>query len=279
MVLQTLFALYSLLPAGAVASTGAVEKPAPYRPLTVRSTITIKGGRTFTAEIISPNPELFGDARYPGAVIIATEKTRDRAFLLGGRMSEIGVTVIMYTQEEYATQRLHVFDAKSAVDSMRRRGDVRPEEVGVIAFDDATIVVPDLVRDTTLNFAIAATSKESVRDLASRYARARAATLLVQGIENLDYGGIPLLGSVTPGVIFQPIFVAPPVLKVKNLPKAEAAKILQQQVAPNVTVWPVPREQLEGIGEIHSQLGGRLVSWVREQVHARPGMQLSAALP
>ena len=271
MVLQTLFALYSMFPAGPAVDPSA--DPVPRIPRTVHATITIEGSRVFTAEVFAPNPALF-ESRYPGAVIVATEETRDRAFLLGQRMSEIGVTVIMYTQEPNATHRLHVFDAKSAVDSMRRRVDVRPEEVGVIAFDVATRIVPELVRDSTLNFAIAATSKESIRDLTGRYTSARAATLLVQGIENLDHRGIPLTNSVTQGATVPPMYIAPPLLKPRDLPKEEAQRIQQLKIAPNVVVWPVSQEQLEGIGDAHSLLGNRVVGWVREQVHARPGMSL-----
>lgn len=277
MVLQTLFALYSIVPAGGL--TGDPADPMVRDPFTVHSTTSIVDASllwAMSAEVFMPQPDA-SRTRYPGAVIVATDKTRDRAFLLGGRMAEIGVTVIMYTHEEYATHRLRVFDARAAVDSMRRRTDVRPEEVGIIAFDEASVVVPDIVGDTTLNFAIVATSKESVPTLAKRYSRARAATLLVQGIENLDYGGIPLSNAVTQGADIPPMFVPPPVLKVKELPAGEVDKIFRQYAAPNVTVWPVPREQLEAIGEAHSTLGNRVVGWVKEQVHARPGaLQLSA---
>ena len=51
-------------------------------------------------------------------------------------MAEIGVTVLMYSQVPYADHHLLILDAQAAVDSMRRRFDVRPEEVGVIAFEE-----------------------------------------------------------------------------------------------------------------------------------------------
>jgi hypothetical protein len=256
MMLQMLFSLYTLLPVGVVPASSS------------HSTITIHGSRTFTAEVFSPTPTLF-ESRYPGAVLIATDETRDRAFRVASRMAEIGVTVIMYTQETNATHRLLVYDAQTAIDSMRRRIDVRPEEVGVIAFEQATTVVPDLVRDTTLSFAIAASAQTTIRDLTERYARAHAATLLVQGIDDLNHATIPLTSSVTQGAGN----LSASMLTPTEMQRLESQPVAPVQVAPNVTIWPVPKEQLEAMGEVHSPLSTRVVGWVKEQVHAAPQVQ------
>ena len=268
MFLQRLFVLCALCPAS-LASVSPSTTTAPARS---HQTILIRGGRTFAAELL-PARGRASDTRYPGAIIIATDETRDRAFLIASRMAEIGITVIMYAQDGDATHQMRVHDARAAVDSMRRRYDVRPEEVGVIAFEEATTVVPDLARDTTLDFAIAASSVEATRDLLARYTHARAATLLVRGIKSLSDSaavaralGLDAASS-------------------SDTAKGDSVRVAPRPSAapgPNVTVWPVPEDQLAAIGEAHSPLGLRVVSWVREQVHigiAPSQLQASAAMP
>jgi len=246
MVLQTLFALSSLF---------------PVVPGITHSTITVSGGRMFSAEVLVPKYVHTLDSKYPGAVVIATEDTRDRAYVVASRLSEIGVTVIMYTQEDFATYRLHLFDARAAIDSLRRRLDVRSEEIGVVAFEEATNVVPDLARDSTLSFAIAASVGQS-QDLSTKYSQAHAATLLVQGVTAATVS-VPLT-QVTQSGNKMDDGPAPP---------ATPAPTDAQKMAPNVTLWPVSKEQLETLGEAHSPLGARVVSWVKEQVHAVPTIQ------
>ena len=265
MSLQKLFALSSLYPAVFVFAS----HPANINhPAVSHQTIVIEGSRRFKVELISPiaattpSRDLSADSRYPGAIIIATDETRDRAFLVASRMAEIGVTAMMYVQDDSEPQSYLVHDARAAIDSMRRRYDVRREEVGVIAFEEASIVVPDLVHDTTLNFAIAASSAEPTRSVIARYANAHTATLLVRGVRNLRDSAaiVHALGLDGPTINDTPpasdtsVGVAPP----------SPAGVV---VAPNVTVWPVPRDQLKGIGDAHSALGIRMVGWVRDQVH------------
>jgi len=274
MFLQTLFALSSLIPAitAFVPPHGLAGTERVTRGTYHRSTITVTGGRIFAAEVFTPQTASF-ESRYPGAIVIATDETRDRAILIASRMSEIGVTVIMYTQETNATHRLLVSDAMAAVDSVRRRGDVRPEEVGIIAFEEATEVVPDLVRDTTLSFAIAASGDEYWHDLRTRYANVHAATLVVQGVDSLGKPSAVSrrLGSTGPTIDTTSMTVSPTVAAPPPPPDPGAtAGTGVPGVAPNVTVWPVPRSQLEAIGEVHSPLGLRMVSWIREQVHVTP---------
>jgi hypothetical protein len=250
MMLQTLFALSSLFPAA---------------PTVTHTTITIHGGRMFSAQVIAPTNVRTMDSKYPGAVVIATEETRDRAYVVAGRLSEIGVTVIMYTQEDFATYRLHLFDARAAIDSLRRRLDVRPEEIGIVAFEEATNVVPELARDSALSFAIAASVGQPPQDLSVRYSQAHAATLLVQGVANTATTTVPLT-AITQGSAKTDS--DPPLLTPGDAKK----------MAPNVTLWPVPREQLETLGEAHSPLGTRVVSWVKEQVHAVPSIQQQSTI-
>jgi hypothetical protein len=247
MVLQTLFALSSLI---------------PVVPGITPTTITVNGGRMFSAEVLVPKHVRTFDSKYPGAVVIATEDTRDRAYVVASRLSEIGVTVIMYTQEDFATYRLHLFDAKAAIDSLRRRLDVRSEEIGVVAFEEATSVVPDLARDSSLSFAIAASVGQSPQDLSAKYSSAHAATLLVQGVTAASADASAAQTTQTAGTKSDDGVPAP-------TPPPDDA----QKMSPNVTLWPVSREQLETLGEAHSPLGARVVSWVKEQVHAIPTIQ------
>ncbi len=278
MFLQTLFALSALVPAITAFVPSSIGPSGPDGPGLYRSNrshITIMGGRRFTAEVFPAKSASF-ESRYPGAIVIATEETRDRAFLVAGRLSEIGVTVIMYTQAENVTHRFLVFDAMGAIDSMRRRGDVRTEEIGVIAFEEATTVVPDLVRDTTISFAIAA-SVTGNHDVGRRYAEAHAATLVVQGIDSVGATAAKMLGDTPPPITTTTIDPTPAAST--SAPSAAInvgdTGVPQAPVnmAPNVTVWPVPKSQLAGIGEAHSPLGLRVVSWIREQVHAAPTAQ------
>jgi hypothetical protein len=269
MFLQTLFALSSLIPAitaFAPAHHEAVgERAVPSSAAYTRRTITISGGRQFTAEVFTPKLTS-SESRYPGAIVIATDETRDRAFLIASRMSEIGVTVIMYTQIWNGTHRLWVFDAQAAVDSMRRRQDVRIDEIGVIAFEEATTVVPDLVKDTTLTFAIAASGDEYGREVTRRYEDVHAATLVVQGVDSEDPENVARVTGQT--VKEEPTETAGPKPVDSKREGDDVALPPPPSVAsPNVTVWPVSRAQLDGIGEPHSPLGIRVVSWVREQVH------------
>ena len=259
MFLQKLLALYTLYPAV------LVSPPQPFllnHPSLDHQTIVVQGNRRFTAELISPASSVvhsvLWDSKYPGAIIIATDETRDRAFLVASRLAEIGVTAMMYVQDGTEPQNYLVHDARAAIDSMRRRYDVRSEEVGVIAFEQATVVVQDLVHDTTLNFAIAASSAEPTRSVIARYANAHTATLLVRGVRNLRDSAaiVRALGLDTP----QPSDTTRSTNNVGVSPPGAA-------VSPNVTVWPVPRDELKGIGDAHSPLGMRMVGWVRDQVH------------
>jgi hypothetical protein len=173
-------------------------------------------------------------------------------------MAEIGITAMMYVQDDSEPQSYLVNDARAAIDSIRRRYDVRPEEVGVIAFEEATVIVQDLVHDTTLDFAIAASSAEPTRSVIARYANVHTATLLVRGVRNLQDSAaiVRALGLDSPQhpdtQTANSVGVSPP-----------PGGIL----SPNVTVWPVPRDQLKGIGDANSPLGIRMVGWVRDQVH------------
>jgi hypothetical protein len=192
---------------------------------------------------------------------------------MSSRMAEIGVTVIMYTQQENAYLRLLVYDAQTAIDSIRHRLDVRKEEVGIIAFEEATAIVPLLVRDTTLTFAIAA-SGDAYGHMDKRYKKTHAATLVVQGVDSLGRALIRPLPPEDPDTLpASAPAPAPPVSEETGLPKAPSI------MAPNVTLWPVPKAQLEDIGETHSPLGKRMVGWVREQVHAAPMAQQQQPLP
>ncbi len=276
MVLQTLFALSSLSLGTVGGGFDSPHDPTGYFGLPAIQPIFIHSDdRSLPAEAFVVAPDMTA-MRYPGAVIIATTKTRDRAFRLGGRMAEIGVTVIMYIQEDYGTHRLRVYDAQMALDSIRRRSDVRPDEVGVIAFDEAASVVPDLAGDSTLTFAIVATSKEPISSLAKQYNKARAATLVVHGFEELEARRVAMTTSVTTGVDFPTLYVTAPTVSMKSFDETTVNKIYQPHLAPNITVWPVPREQLAGIGDAQSSLGTRVAGWVKEQVHARPNQtQLS----
>ena len=271
MLLQKLFLLSGLYPAVLVVAghSSFINHPKVYH-----HTIVVEGNRRFTAELLLPAgaSALSADSRYPGAIIIATDETRDRAFLVASRMAEIGVTAMMYVQDDSEPQSYLVHDARAAIDSMRRRYDVRREEVGIIAFEEASIVVPDLVHDTTLNFAIAASSAEPTRSVIARYANAHTATLLVRGVRNLrDSAAIvhalgldgPSINDTRPAAPDTSVGVAPPPGVV---------------VAPNVTVWPVPRDQLKGIGDAHSPLGMRMVGWVRDQVHTDALVPQGAAI-
>jgi hypothetical protein len=251
MFLQTLFALYSLAPA-ITASTP--RSPFNHAALD-HHTVVVQGSRRFTADLFSPRA-LSADSRYPGTIIIATDETRDRAFLVASRMAEIGITAMMYVQDDSLPIEYLMQDARAAVDSMRRRYDVRAEEIGVIAFEQATTVVPNLVHDTTLDFAIAASSAEPTRSVISRYANAHTATLLVRGVKNLKDSA----------AIMRALGLDGP----RSPEPADSARIAPpptSPVAPNVTVWPVPRDQLKGIGETDSPLSMRMMGWVRDQVH------------
>ncbi len=252
MFLQTLFALYSLCPA----IIASVPSPIVGDPVVVHHTIVVQGGHRFVAELFSPRRER-EDSRYPGAIIIATDETRDRAFLLASRMAEIGVTVLMYPQDPDKGHTQLVEDARAAVDSVRRRSDVRSEEVGVIALEEATTIVPDLASDTLLNFAIAASATDRTRDGMSRYAKVRAVTLLVRGVKN---------ASDSVAIVHRNGPAGP--RPSDSIEGDTTLPISQLSPAPNVTVWPVPLDQLKDIGDAHSPLGIRVVSWVREQVHA-----------
>lgn len=286
MLLQTLFAVSAVVPAitafvpspidpSGVDGLGSARSE---RPLS-RSALNFSGGFLSTAEVIPAKSASF-DSRYPGAVVIATAETRDRAFLVASRMAEIGVTVLMYTQEDGADRTMLMYEAHEAVDSMRRRTDVRREELGIIAFEEATTVVPDLVRDTTISFAIAASGSDRTHDISRRYAEAHAATLLVQGVDTLGNADalVKLLNEPTESA--DPSAAPAPAndqaVSDQSTPAPTQTNALDDtgvpsapvNMAPNVTVWPVPRSQLARIGEAHSPLGLRLVSWIREQVHA-----------
>ena len=326
MSLQTLFALVPAItafvptasPSGSAlphpASTVAVIAASACVPYcigrfngTVVTSITINGGRHFAARVIAPSRP--SETKYPGAIIIATEETRDRAFAVANNMAQIGVTTIMYTQEVNATRRLLLHDARAAIDTMRRRYDVRAAEVGVVAFEEAAEIMPSLIRDTTLSFAIAASGDESLHPVNVRYNVSHAATLLVQGIDSPGEadgtGAVTKLAGVAstmPHIILpeqtpaetQP-FAAPSAgsndVESNDMVVAgsssytvdpdesyDVAPDPNSKISPNVTVWPVPKKQLETIGEAHSPLGLRMVTWLREQVHASPSARQASPI-
>jgi hypothetical protein len=185
-------------------------------------------------------------------------------------MAEIGITAMMYVQDDSEPHSYQVHDALAAIDSMRLRYDVRPEEVGVIALEQATHVVPSLVRDTTLEFAIAASSADPMHEMVTRYSNARAATLLVHGVRNeSDSAAIAL----SLGLSAEQLLVTKSADGITAVPRSAGI------VAPNVTVWPVPQNELKAIGEAHSPLGLRVVGWVRDQVHASSMLAQQAGIP
>jgi len=130
-----------------------------------------------------------------------------------------------------------------------------------VAFEEATGVVPDLARDSALSFAIAASIGQTPKDLSDKYSQAHAATLLVQGVTAASLN-VPVSTTTTD-----------PATKSDDGPAPVAPPANAKQMAPNVTLWPVSKEQLETLGEAHSPLGARVVSWVKEQVHAVPTLQ------
>jgi hypothetical protein len=265
MFLQTLFASCVLC----FATVANTPPSTPSLPTFAHHSVAVQGGRRFTAEIISPQIGSL-DTRYPGTIIIATQGTRDRAFLIASRMAEIGITAMMYVQDDSEPHSYQVHDAYAAIDSMRQRYDVRSEEVGVIAFEQATHVVPALVRDTTLEFAIAASSADPMREMVTRYANAHAATLLVHGVRDRN-DSAAIARSFGLGVTQRP-----------GTNSADSAGTISGAngiVSPNVTVWPVSKDELKGIGDAHSQLGLRVVSWVRDQVHINAIFAQQAGIP
>jgi hypothetical protein len=246
-----------------------------FHPALIRHSVTIQGGRSFSAEIISPSV-MSRDSRYPGVIIIATDETRDRGFLIASRMAEIGITAMMFVQDDNEPHSYQVHDASAAIDSMRSRYDVRPEEVGVIAFEQATHVVPALVRDTTLDFAIAANSADPVREMVSRYSKAHAATLLVHGVRNRSDSAAVVLSL---GLNGSSLLSVVPNVSNPTDPSIKPTLTGTGMVSPNVTIWPVQQDELKAIGEAHSPLCLRLVSWVRDQVHASANPEEQAGIP
>ena len=125
--------------------------------------------------------------------------------------------------------------------------------------------MPDIARDSTLNFAIAASSNDPSRTMIARYAKAHAATLVLQGVNT----------PVDTVTVARVLGLGPR----QSDPGGDSIPLRPALTAPNVTVWPVLKEQLEAIGDVHSPLGLRVVSWVCEQVHVTPMADQTVTVP
>lgn len=271
MVLQTLFALYSFLPAGVGFGISNEIMPAGTRATHIHEIVILDDERHLYADILTPLKPFLDPNRVPGAVVISTHKTRDLAFLISNKMVEAGITVIIYNHEGEATLRARVFDARNALDSVRRRRDVRPEEVGLVVFDEAAIVVPDLVSDTILNFVLISNSLYSLNNLRKMVEKANPATLIVTNApEKKKVAGIPYTSSVTPGAERPRMSVVPPSVRDQLASDEDLMRKYNSLMPPNVTVWPVSRDELDDVGNSNSEMVGRVMDWLREQVHLRP---------
>lgn len=189
-------------------------------------TITIKNGSTtFAGSIETPA----GNGQHGAVVIIAPNDTRsaDAAKALAKSLAAHGLVALTYDASEVNADNAH-----AALAVLRLRGDVNKDAVGIVGIGTGTEVVQQIQRDDDVHYVI------SIRPIKDGSAKDAS----------------PAVYKVDKKVLLVQAMVEP------FSEDAERYCQSAQKKAPNLTMWALSSDDIEGISS-NASLLGRIGDW------------------
>jgi hypothetical protein len=191
----------------------------------------------------------------PGALIVATNEGLPAALRFADKLADGGVVVLVRQYEAGVSSATVAWEARVALDSLRRRQDIRTADIGVIAVGTGEQLFKTLAADTTLAFVVTVDGNMTAADGAA-YLRARVPTLVLRPPSiAIDTMTASTLTAVT----------AESVGSGPNAMRGEGVR-LTRTVGNLVTVWPVSSAMLARLHVPLDPTAERVVQWVRQRV-------------